>query len=167
MQLISAGLNAAINEQIGHEFSAMLQYVNIATYFDGDALPRLAAHFYRQAEEEKEHAMRLVHYVVEAGGAVSIPSTPGTRSEFASAADAVKLALDQEITVTQQINALMDLAIKENDHAAQIMLTWFVTEQIEEVSSMEALLSMIKRAGDSGLLFVEHFLAGGAGATAE
>ena len=111
--------------------------------------------------------MRLVHYVVEAGGAVSIPSTPGTRSEFASAADAVKLALDQEITVTQQINALMDLAIKENDHAAQIMLTWFVTEQIEEVSSMESLLSMIKRAGDSGLLFVEHFLAGGAGATAE
>ncbi|MFT4038820.1 MAG: ferritin [Thermomicrobiales bacterium] len=161
MKLISSELTNAINEQIGHEFSAMLQYVNIATYFDGDALPRLAAHFYRQAEEEKEHAMRLVHYVVEAGGTVAIPATPGTRSEFASAADAVQLALDQEITVTQQINALMDLAIKENDHAAQIMLTWFVTEQIEEVSSMESLLSMIRRAGDSGLLFVEHFLAGG------
>ena len=94
MKLISSDLTNAINEQIGHEFSAMLQYVNIATYFDGDALPRLAAHFYRQAEEEKEHAMRLVHYVVEAGGTVSIPSTPGTRSEFASAADAVQLAWD-------------------------------------------------------------------------
>lgn len=167
MKLISNDLNKAINEQIGHEFSAMLQYVNIATYFDGDALPRLAAHFYRQAEEEKDHAMRLVHYVVEAGGTVTIPSTPGTRSKFASAADAVQLALDQEITVTQQINALMDLAIKENDHAAQIMLTWFVTEQIEEVSSMESLLSMIKRAGDSGLLIVEQFLAGAPAPTAE
>jgi ferritin len=167
MKLISSDLNKAINEQIGHEFSAMLQYVNIATYFDGDALPRLAAHFYRQAEEEKDHAMRLVHYVVEAGGTVTIPATPGTRSAFASAADAVQLALDQEITVTQQINALMDLAIKENDHAAQIMLTWFVTEQIEEVSSMESLLSMIKRAGDSGLLFVEQFLASAPAAAAE
>lgn len=165
MELISSQLTQAINEQIGHEFSAMLQYVNIATYFDGEALPRLAAHFYRQAEEEKDHAMRLVHYVVEAGGVVTIPATPGTRSEFASAADAVQLALDQEITVTQQINALMDLAIKENDHAAQIMLTWFVTEQIEEVSSMESLLSIIKRAGDSGLFFVEYFLAGGGAAT--
>ena len=163
--LISKELNAAINEQIGHEFSAMLQYVNIATYFDGDALPRLAAHFYRQAEEEKEHAMRLVHYVVEAGGHVAIPAIPAGKSGFSSAEEAVKLSLDQEVTVTNQINALADLAIKDNDHAARIMLDWFVTEQIEEVSSMDQLLRMIKLAGEWGLLFVEQFLgeSGGAG----
>jgi ferritin len=159
--LISNELNAAINEQIGHEFGAMLQYVAIATYFDGEALPRLAAHFYRQAEEEKSHAMRLVHYVVEAGGQVAIPAIPAGKSGFTSAEEAVKLSLDQEVTVTNQINALADLAIKDNDHAARIMLDWFVTEQIEEVSSMDQLLRMIQRAGESGLLFVEQFLSEG------
>lgn len=157
--LISKELNAAINEQIGHEFGAMLQYVAIATYFDGEALPRLATHFYRQAEEEKAHAMRLVHYVVEAGGQVAIPTIPAGQSGFSSAEEAVKLSLDQEVTVTNQINALADLAIKDNDHAARIMLDWFVTEQIEEVSSMDQLLRMIQRAGESGLLFVEQFLS--------
>lgn len=156
--LIGKELNAAINEQIGHEFGAMLQYVAIATYFDGEALPRLAAHFYRQAEEEKAHAMRLVHYVVEAGGTVAIPAIPAGKSGFASAAEAVQLSLDQEKTVTDQINTLVDLAIKDNDHAARIMLDWFVTEQIEEVSSMDQLLRMIQRAGESGLLIVEQFL---------
>lgn len=161
--LISKEMNAAINEQIGYEFGAMLQYVAIATYFDGEALPRLAAHFYRQAEEEKTHAMRLVHYVVEAGGTVSIPAIAAGKSGFSSAEEAVQLSLDQEKTVTDQINRLVDLAIKDNDHAARIMLDWFVTEQIEEVSSMDQLLRMIQRAGESGLLIVEQFLGSGMG----
>jgi ferritin len=159
--LISKELNAAINEQIGHEFGAMLQYVAIASYFDSEALPRLAAHFYRQAEEERQHAMRFVHYVVEAGGSVAIPAVPGVKSGVKSAEEAVQLSLEWEMTVTQQINALMDQAIKENDHAAQTMLDWFVTEQIEEVSSMDSLLRMIRRAGESGLLFVEQYLSEG------
>ena len=159
--LISKELNDAINEQIGHEFGAMLQYVAIATYFDGEALPRLAAHFYRQAEEEKAHAMRLVHYVVEAGGTVAIPAIPAGKSGFSSAEAAVQLSLDQEKKVTGQINALMDRALAENDHAARIMLDWFVTEQIEEVSSMDQLLRMIQRAGERGLLIVEQFLDAG------
>lgn len=164
--LISMELNAAINEQIGHEFGAMLQYVAIASYFDGEALPKLAAHFSRQAEEERGHAMRLVRYVTEAGGTVAIPAIPASRSGFATAEEAVQLSLDQEKRVTEQINALMDEAIQENDHAAQIMLQWFVTEQIEEVSSMEALLRMVQRAGEPGLLLVEQLLASGQGEAA-
>jgi ferritin len=168
--LISQELNGALNEQIGHEVGGVLQYVAIATYFEGEALPRLADHFYRQAEEERAHAMRFVHYVVEAGGTVAIPAIPAGKSGFASAAEAVQLSLDQEKKVTTQINALMDRAISENDHAAQIMLQWFVAEQIEEVSSMDALLKMIQRAGESGLLVVEQFPGSGqseaAGATA-
>ena len=159
--LIDKSLNAAINEQIGHEFGAMLQYVAIATYFDGEGLPRLAQHFYRQAEEERAHAMRFVHYLVEVGGAVAIPAIPAVKNAFASAEEAVQLSLDQELKVTDQINALMDQAIAGNDHAARTMLEWFVTEQVEEVSSMETLLRMVQRAGESGLLFVEQFLASG------
>jgi len=159
--LISAEMKAALTEQIGHEFAAMLQYVTIATYFESEGLPRLAQHFYRQAEEEREHAMRFVRYVVETGGEVAIPATPAVKSGFGSAEEAVRLSLDQEVMVTRQINALMDQAISTNDHAARTMLEWFVTEQVEEVSSMETLLRMVQRAGDSGLLFVESYLAQG------
>lgn len=155
---LSQAMNAAIVEQIGHEFAAMLQYVAIATYFDGEGLSRLARHFYRQAEEERDHAMRFVHYVVEAGGDVTIPAIPAAKSGFASAAEAVQLSLERERTVTDQINALMDRAIAENDHASRNMLEWFVAEQLEEVSSMDTLLRMVERAGESGLLFVESFL---------
>jgi bacterioferritin B len=159
--LISKEMNAALCEQIGHEFAAMLQYVAIATYFDGEGLPVLARHFYRQAEEERDHAMRFVHYVVDAGGKVSIPAIPAVKSGFTSAEEAVQLSLDRELTVTQQINGLMDQAIAGNDHAARNMLEWFVAEQLEEVSSMETLLRMVRRAGESGLLFVESYLAQG------
>ena len=159
--LISTEMKAALTEQIGHEFAAMLQYVTIATYFESEGLPRLAQHFYRQAEEERTHAMRFVHYVVETGGEVAIPIMPAVKSGFTSAEEAVQLSLDQEKTVTRQINALMDQAIAESDHAARTMLEWFVTEQVEEVSSMETMLRMVQRAGESGLLFVESFLAQG------
>jgi bacterioferritin B len=165
--LISAEMKAALTEQIGHEFGAMLQYVTIGTYFESEGLPRLAQHFYRQAEEEREHAMRFVRYVVETGGEVAIPAMPAVKSGFGSAEEAVQLSLDQEETVTRQINALMDQAIASNDHAARTMLEWFVTEQVEEVSSMETLLRMVQRAGESGLLFVESYLAQGLTAEGE
>jgi ferritin len=159
--LIGKAMNGAINEQVGHEFGAMLQYVAIAAYFDGEGLPVLARHFYRQAEEEREHAMRFVRYVLDAGGAVAIPAIPAVKSEFGSAEEAVRLSLEREVTVTKQINGLMDRAIKENDHTTRNMLEWFVEEQLEEVSSMETLLRMVRRAGEAGLLFVENYLAQG------
>lgn len=157
--LISNALNAALNEQIGHEFGASLQYVAIAAYFDRENLPVLAAHFYRQADEERAHAMRIVRFVIDAGGRVVIPTVPAGQSDFASAEEAVRLSLDWELQVTDQINSLVDLAMRENNHITKTFLDWFVNEQLEEVSSMDRLLGMVRRAGESGLLLVEHYLA--------
>jgi bacterioferritin B len=159
--LISGDMNQALNEQIEHEFAAMLQYVAIATHFDSEALPLLARHFYRQAEEERAHAMRFVRYVVDAGGRVTLPAIPAVQSTFRSAEEAVKLSLERELTVTQQITALMDRAIEAHDHTTRNVLEWFVEEQLGEVSSMETLLRMVQRAGETGLLFVEQYLARG------
>jgi ferritin len=156
--LISKELEAAMNQQIGREFGASLQYVNIATYFDSDSLPELAAFFYRQADEEKMHAMKFAHYIVEAGGQVRIPDVAGPKHDFASAKEAAQAALNWEVEVTNQINALMDLAIEQNDHIAQDFLRWFVSEQLEEVSTMDTLLQVIARAGDN-MLWVEDYLA--------
>ena len=157
--MISSEMNAAINEQVGHEFAAMLQYVAIAAHFDGESLPVLANHYYRQAEEEREHAMRFVKYLLDAGGKVAVPAIPAARGDFASAEEAVQLSLERELTVTRQINGLMDRAIKENDHTSRNALEWFVAEQLEEVSSAETLLRVVQRAGERGLLFVEDSLA--------
>jgi bacterioferritin B len=161
MMLISQEMNNALNEQIGHEFGASLQYVAIAAYFDNEDLPIFAQHFYTQADEERAHAMRLVKYLADAGARVEIPGIPATRSNFSSAQEAVQLSLDWELKVTEQFNRLTDLAIKENDHLTRHFLQWFINEQLEEVSSMQTLLGMVRRAGDSGLLLVENFLSQG------
>jgi len=156
--LISQKVNDALIVQIGNEFGASLQYVAIAAHFDTESLPELAAHFYRQAEEERAHAMRIVKYVIDAGGHVEIPAISSPRSRFQNTTDAVKTAFDSEMTVTGQINELMNLAFEEKDHITQNFLQWFVTEQLEEVSSMDTLLKIVQRAGDD-LLHVEEYLA--------
>ena len=125
----------AINEQIGYEFSASLQYYAIAAHFAAEALPQLSQHFFRQADEEKGHALRFIKYVVDAGGRVVIPAIDAPESKFKVPRDAVKLSLDQEIHVTNQINGLVELARKENDYITINFLQWFLTEQLEEVSS--------------------------------
>jgi len=157
--LISKQMNAAINGQIGNEFRASLQYVAIAAHFDGESLPELAQHFYAQAEEERTHAMRFVKFVVDAGGRVELPEIKQPLNQFASAREAVQSALDGEVAVTKQINGLMDLAVKESDHITSTFLQWFLTEQLEEVSSMDTLLKIVTRAGEVNLLQVEEYLA--------
>ena len=156
--LFSKDMNAAVNAQVGHEFGASIQYVAIAAHFDSEGLPALARHFYKQANEEREHAMRFVKFVVDADGMLEVPAIPAPRSRFKSAEEAVQLSLDWEMTVTKQINSLVDLAIKQNDHISKNFLEWFVNEQLEEVSSMDTLLRMVRRAGEKGLLFVENYL---------
>src|SRR3954452_24083567 len=97
----------AINEQIGYEFSASIQYFAISAYFAAEALPQLASHFLKQAEEEKDHALRFMKYVVDAGGWVVIPAIAAPKSKFKNPEEAVKLSYDQEVHVTQQINGLV------------------------------------------------------------
>jgi ferritin len=148
----------AINEQIGYEFSASMQYYAIAAYFATEALPHFSSHFFRQAEEEKGHALRFMKYVVDAGGRVVIPAIEAPQSKFKNAEKAIKLSLDQEIHVTEQINALVGMARMENDYITINFLQWFLTEQLEEVSSMDNLLKIVQRAGDN-LLQADDYLS--------
>lgn len=163
--LISKKMNEAINQQICYEFSAMLQYVAIAAHFVGESLHQLARHFYRQADEERDHAMRFVKYLLDAGGRIEIADIPAPQNQFKTVEEAIQLSFDQEMKVTEQINQLVELAIKERDHITQNALNWFVSEQLEEVSSMDSLLKVVKRAGPANLLFVEDYVARNKGAS--
>ncbi|MGD8814093.1 MAG: ferritin [Anaerolineales bacterium] len=165
--LISKKLNDAMNAQIGEELMASNQYLNIAAYFDSQTLPELADFFFRQSDEERMHALKFVRYILDAGGNVAVPAMKAPTTEIASAEAAAQMALDWEIEVTKLINALMDIAVEEKDYIAQEFLQWFVNEQLEEVSSMDSLLSVIRRAGEKQLLMVENYVSRQAFAAAE
>src|SRR5271156_6455354 len=111
--IVSAKLNAAINAQIGHELENSNRYVAIASYFEGECLFGLAKIYFKQAEEEREHAMKFVKFLLEVGGRVAIPQIPAPANEFATAEDAAQLALDSEVRTTQEIYALVELASAE------------------------------------------------------
>lgn len=149
----------ALNEQVGHEFAASQQYIAIAVYFNGQTLPLLSAHFYQQALEERNHAMMLVQYLLDAELGVKIPGVAAPQTTLDSAAAAVQLALDQERGVTNQFSELTRLARAEDAFQGEQILQWFLKEQLEETSSMSDLLAVVERAGEANLLQVEDFLA--------
>ena len=146
----------ALNEQIAYELGASNQYVAIAVYFDSETLPQLAAHFYRQALEERNHAMMLVQYLLDSGETAHIPAVAEPKNDFPDGVAPVALALQQERTVTDQIVRLAALAREENDLVGAQFMDWFLKEQREEVASMSALLAIVERAADNLLLAEDH-----------
>ena len=156
--LISSQLVKAFNEQIGHEFGASMQYVSIAAHFHNRHLTLLSKLFLEQAEEERQHAMKFVKYLLDTKGDLQIPAIPAPKATFASAEDAVQAALNWEEDVTKQITGLMDIAVKQNDYLAQSFLQWFIDEQLEEVVKMDRLLGVIQQSGEKNLLMVEAYL---------
>jgi bacterioferritin B len=148
----------ALNEQIANEFAASQQYVGAAVYYDAETLPRLAAFFYRQAMEEREHAMMMVQYLLDVGEEVHIPDIKSQQTSFADGVAPVKGALEQEKRVGEEIYALFELAREAKDYRAEQFMQWFVKEQVEEVALMGDLLNVVERSKDN-LLLAEDYIA--------
>ena len=155
-----------LNEQVGYEFAASQQYVAIAVHYDVQTLPRLAAHFYRQAVEERNHAMMLVQYLLDAGGEVAIPGVAEPRSGFSDTVEPVRLALEQEKRVSGQIAALAKAARDEGDYQGEQFMQWFIKEQVEEVATMTDLLAVVSRNQDD-LEDIEEYVARESGSGGE
>ena len=147
-----------LNDQVGHEFSAHQQYVAIAVYFDGETLPRLAGFYYRQALEERNHAMMIVQYLLDADHPVTIPAVEAPEVSFSDIVGPVELALAQEKRVTTQINALAGRARDEGDYQGEQFMQWFIKEQTEEVATASDLLKVVQRSRENPLL-AEEYLA--------
>jgi bacterioferritin B len=148
----------ALNEQIANEFSAAMQYIGAAVYYDAETLPRLAAFFYRQALEEREHAMMMIQYLLDVGEEVRIPDIKGQQTSFEDGVSPVQMALEQEKRVGEEIYALFELARETKDYRAEQFMQWFVKEQVEEVALMQDLLSVVERSREN-LLLAEDFVA--------
>ena len=135
-----------LNQQIGHEFAAHQQYIAIAVYYDEQTMQQTAQLFFDQAVEERNHAMMMVRYLLDADAFVTIPGIPAPITDFADVVAPVALALDQEKRVTEQINRLTAVARQEMDFASDQFMQWFIKEQVEEVSKMSDLLAVVKRS---------------------
>jgi ferritin len=147
-----------LNEQIGYEFGACQQYVAIAVHYDAETLPRLAAFFYAQALEERNHAMMMVQYLLDAGVDPTIPGVDAPRTTFGDIVEPVALALEQERRVSDQIGELAGIARQEGDFLSEQFVLWFLKEQVEEVATMSDLLRVVERSRENPM-FAEDYLA--------
>jgi ferritin len=149
---------SALNDQIANEFAASQQYVGAAVYYDSETLPRLASFFYRQAVEERTHAMMMVQYLLDVGEEVRIPDIEAKQTRFDDGCAPVRVALEHERRVGEEIYALFELARETRDYRAEQFMHWFVKEQVEEVALMQDLLNVVERARDN-LLLAEDYIA--------
>jgi bacterioferritin B len=155
---MTSKFHQALQEQVRNEFTASQQYVALAVWFDGEDLPQLAKHFYRQSLEERNHAMMIVQYLLDNGIRPAITGVDEIRNDFTSVAELVELALRQERRVTDEVIALAKSARDEDDYKGEQFMQWFLKEQVEEVAQMSTLLNVVKRA-NGNLFDVENYLA--------
>ncbi len=156
--MIAAEFVEKLNAQVANEFAAEQQYVAIAIYFDDETLPQLAAVFYQQAIEERNHAMMMLQFLMDRGQKAVVPGVAAPQTDFSDIVEPVALALAQEERVAEQIAELTRVARAGNDFISEEFTQWFLKEQVEEISKMNDLLKVVQRAKDNPLL-AEEFIA--------
>ena len=157
----------ALNAQIGSEFAAAHQYVAIGAWYAAATFPQLAGFFYKQAEEERGHAMKMVDYVLDRGAAVDFGAIAQPRTQFDDHVAPITAALDQERKVTVDISALFEIARESRDFQSEQFLHWFLEEQVEEEAGMTDLLAVAERTRQIPMLLEEYLARETPGARAD
>jgi len=146
--MIAERFSAELGVQIGRELGASQQYIAVAVHYDSLTLPRLAAFFFGQSLEERDHAMMMVRYLLDAGELPAIPGVEQPKAAFADIVEPIRVALEQERRVTDQISTLAGVAREANDFVSEQFMQWFLKEQVEEVATMSDLLAVTERSVD-------------------
>lgn len=158
---ISQTMQEALNKQVALEFSSSYVYLSMAAHFEAENLPGFAGWMRAQSDEEREHAMRIFNFVLDRGGRILLQSIAQPPVEFDTPLAVMRTALEHEMKVTASINALFAQASKEGDYASQVMLQWFVNEQVEEEKVATEIVEHLKLIGKDGpaLLLFDRELA--------
>jgi bacterioferritin B len=146
----------ALNEQVAREFAAAHQYVAVGNYYAAETYPRLAAFFYGQADEERDHAMKMVNYLLDRGAAPDVGAIDSPRQSFGDHVEPIKIALEQEKKVTVRISELFEIARETRDFQSEQFMLWFLEEQVEEEASMTDLLAVAERTRTVPMLLEEY-----------
>ena len=159
--MLGKKIGDALNEQVNREMYSAYLYMSMSAHFTNKGLKGFANWFMVQYHEEMLHAMKIYEYINLQGGRVMLKALKQPPSEFKSALDAFTKTLAHEQFITKSINDLMELAIAEKDHASQIFLQWYVTEQVEEESNDNEIIAQLKiiRDDSNGLIMLDRELA--------
>ncbi len=159
--MLSERMEKVLNDQINAEMYSAYLYLSMAAYFDSINLKGFSNWMRMQEQEESMHAMKLYDYVLEKGGKVTLAAIDAPQTVWDSAQDAFQGVRDHEAKVTGLINDLVDVAMEERDHATNIMLQWFVTEQVEEESNAQDILEQLKLVAEApgGMFMLDRELS--------
>ena len=157
----------ALNAQIAREFGASQQYLAVAVWYEDATFPRLAQLFYAQAVEERDHALMMVEYLLESEVRPAIPGGQDPRGDFDDFVEPVRVALEQERKVTEQIAELASIARDEGDYVSEQFMQWFLKEQVEEVDLFSSLLAVAERSRERPMEVEEYIAREGVGGQAE
>ena len=158
---------AALTAQIAREFAAAHQYVAIGNYYAAETYPQLCAFFYAQAEEEREHAMKMVNYMIDRGVQPDIGGVESPKGSFGDHVEPIRLAIEQEHEVTIKISELFEIARETRDYASEQFMHWFVEEQVEEEAAIGDLLAVAERTVSVPMLLEEYLARDKPGARPE
>jgi ferritin len=150
MAVISKQIEDAMNDQLNLELRSAYNYLAMSAYFEAESLPGFAHWLRAQAQEEVDHAMKFFAFIIDRRGRVRLQDLGKPAESFSSPLEVFETSLDNERAVTDAINELYTLTTKEQDYASQAFLNWFVTEQVEEEKSVEAIIDDLRRVGESG-----------------
>lgn len=158
--MISEKMQNAINDQINKELYSSYLYLAMSSYFAGINLPGFAAWLRVQEEEEREHAMKFYDYLVDRGGRVALKTIASPHNEWKSSLEAFKEVQSHEATVTASINTLYELALNEKDYPTQVLLQWYITEQVEEEKNATEIVQQLELidAHGTAVLMLDHRL---------
>jgi ferritin len=158
--MISNAMQTAINEQINKELYSSYLYLSMAAYFENKNLPGFAKWMHVQADEEHEHGMKFFQHLVDRGGKVELKAIAGPETEWKTNLEVFKQVQEHEAMVTASINALYELALKEKDYPAQVMLQWFINEQVEEEKNAADNVQQLELIDAKGtaILMLDHQL---------
>ena len=159
--MIGKTMQDAMNEQINKELFSSYLYLSMAAWFEDRNLPGFANWMRIQADEEREHAMKFYEFILERGGKVQLKAIGAPKAEWSSTLEAVEEVAAHEGKVSASIHALYELALKEKDYPAQVMLQWFITEQVEEEKNAAELVANVKmiEAHETAVLMLDHRLS--------
>jgi ferritin len=148
-QMPSQKILDALNEQLRHELNSEYSYLAVSAYCHTISLPGFAHWFYLQSAEERAHAMKIYNFILDRNGQVKLKALDAPPYEFGSPLQIAQKALEAERKVTGYIDQLYELAQKENDYPVQVMLQWFINEQVEEEKNATLLIDQLTMVGDN------------------
>lgn len=158
--MIGKAMQDAINEQINKELYSSYLYLSMAAYFEDKNLPGFSKWMHMQEGEEREHAMKLYEFLVDRGGRVALKAIAAPESDWKSALELFKQVASHEAAVTASIHSLYEVALKEKDYAAQVMLQWFISEQVEEEKNATEIVAQLElvEARGTAIMMLDHRL---------